>query len=434
MTVPGHPSIPDPKVYIEAGKFPLVRWLSITSLLAMVLTATILILLYRQDQLAAFDEYAEEENERVLYHIIYSLDEELNTYISKHNGLDPRVTRDDPDLDSLFTSSLEQIKEHDILKLKLFNLSGKVIYSSVRTEIGGSSSKPELLQKALKGISASLLSHREKFSSTRAELQDVDIFETYMPLKHEGKNIGVIESYTDAAPVYDRLRTKTVQIILVVFGAFSGLYAALFLSVPKADRAVAQWQNQTETIDVLIHSMAFYDSLTHLPNRYLLHDRIAQSIAASNRSGCYSALLFLDMDNFKPLNDTHGHDAGDLLLVEAARRINRCVREVDTVARFGGDEFVVLLSELDCDKDKSLNQAQTVAEKIRITLSQPYHLQFNEDERAGKAIEHSCTASIGVVLFGCKANVEAILQRADKAMYLSKEAGRNSIRFCEEQV
>lgn len=179
-----------------------------------------------------------------------------------------------------------------------------------------------------------------------------------------------------------------------------------------------------------MHDLAFHDSLTKLPNRLLLNDRLIQAMASSKRSGLYCALLFIDMDNFKPLNDRCGHDVGDLLLVEAASRINLCVREVDTVARFGGDEFVVVLSELAEDKSDSINQARLVAEKIRVALAQPYILKFVKLNATETTIEHHCTTSIGMMPFiNHETDAETILKQADMAMYQAKEAGRNQIRL-----
>jgi len=184
-----------------------------------------------------------------------------------------------------------------------------------------------------------------------------------------------------------------------------------------------------------IRNMAFYDALTKLPNRRLLNDRLSQAIASSKRSGCYGALMFIDLDNFKPLNDTHGHGVGDLLLMEVAHRLTSCVREVDTVARFGGDEFVVMLSELDEDKAESTAQADIVAEKIRSTLAEPYLLKIQQEGKAETTIEHHCTSSVGVVLFiNHEASAEDILKWADIAMYQAKEAGRNLIRFYEPKA
>lgn len=179
-----------------------------------------------------------------------------------------------------------------------------------------------------------------------------------------------------------------------------------------------------------VRLLAFHDPLTRLPNRHLFNDRLSQSIAASTRSVRYGALMFLDLDNFKPLNDTHGHVVGDLLLIEVAERLKNCVRELDTVARFGGDEFVVILSDLDEDKSESTAQAAIVAEKIRNTLSEPYLLTVKHEGEAEDTVEHHCTASIGVVLFvNHEASQDDILKWADAAMYQAKAAGRNLIRF-----
>ncbi len=192
--------------------------------------------------------------------------------------------------------------------------------------------------------------------------------------------------------------------------------------------------SERKQMEEQVRQLAFYDPLTGLSNRRLLNDRLAQTMAASKRSGCYGAVIFLDLDNFKPLNDMHGHGVGDLLLIEVAHRLTGCVRGADTVARFGGDEFVVMLGELDKDKAESTVQADIVAEKIRTALAEPYLLKFRREDNTETAIEHHCAASIGVVLFiNHKASVENILKWADMAMYRAKEGGRNSIRFHEEK-
>lgn len=182
-----------------------------------------------------------------------------------------------------------------------------------------------------------------------------------------------------------------------------------------------------------MHQLAFYDPLTKLPNRRLLNVRLNQTMVASKRSGCYGALIFLDLDNFKAINDTHGHGVGDMLLIEAADRLKNCVREMDTVARFGGDEFVVMLSDLNESKAESTLQAEMVAKKIRTSLSTPYLLAINNDEKVDSTVEHLCTASIGVVVFiDHESSQDDILKWADTAMYQAKEAGRNQICFYDQ--
>jgi diguanylate cyclase (GGDEF)-like protein/PAS domain S-box-containing protein len=184
-----------------------------------------------------------------------------------------------------------------------------------------------------------------------------------------------------------------------------------------------------------VRQLAFHDPLTKLPNRRLVTDRLIQSMAASKRSGCYGALMFLDLDNFKPINDTHGHAAGDLLLIEVADRLKCCVREMDTVGRIGGDEFVVMLINLNEDRAEATSQAEIVAEKIHIRLSEPYLLTIKREGKADTIIEHHCTASIGVALFSkYEDSQDDILKWADTAMYQAKDAGRNLIRFYDSEA
>ena len=179
-----------------------------------------------------------------------------------------------------------------------------------------------------------------------------------------------------------------------------------------------------------IRQLAFFDTLTGLPNRHLLGDRLSLLMVSSKRTGSHAALMFLDLDNFKPLNDTHGHPVGDLLLIEVAGRLKHCVREMDTVARFGGDEFVVMLSDLDSGRAESIAKAAAVAEKIRASLSAPYRLSVKRPDGHSLIVEHQCTVSIGVVLFvNHEAAPDEILKWADTAMYQAKEAGRNLVRF-----
>ena len=180
-----------------------------------------------------------------------------------------------------------------------------------------------------------------------------------------------------------------------------------------------------------IRRLAFYDALTGLPNRRLLDDRLEQAMAASQRNKEYAALMFLDLDNFKSINDQYGHAMGDRLLVEVAHRLSSCVRGLDTVARFGGDEFVVLLSELNQDKSVSRTEAGIVADKILAALSDPYRLSLRLKDHEITA-EHHCTASIGVVLFTDHENsCEDLIKHADIAMYQAKDGGRNRIHFFE---
>ncbi len=175
-----------------------------------------------------------------------------------------------------------------------------------------------------------------------------------------------------------------------------------------------------------INSLAFYDPLTKLPNRRLLNDRISQALSSSVRTGREGALLLIDLDNFKTINDTLGHDAGDLLLQQVAQRLLSCVREGDTVARLGGDEFVVMLEDLSTDAQEAAEQTERVGEKIIATLGAPY-LFGNQ--------AHYSTPSIGVTLFTMQHDaIDVLFKQADIAMYQAKKAGKNTLRFFDQNM
>jgi len=187
---------------------------------------------------------------------------------------------------------------------------------------------------------------------------------------------------------------------------------------------------QRKVLDEKVHQLAFYDPLTNLPNRRLLLDRLGKALVMVGRYHKHGALMFLDLDHFKTINDVHGHDIGDLLLVEVARRLTSCLREQDSAARFGGDEFVVMLEGLNGNDVEAAHQAEIVAEKIRTALAQPYLLKRDSAADNSAVIEYHCSSSIGVTVFSNQTgSVEALLKWTDMAMYQAKIAGRNVIRF-----
>jgi len=187
-------------------------------------------------------------------------------------------------------------------------------------------------------------------------------------------------------------------------------YVAAFIDFTERKKAESE-----------IHHLAFYDPLSQLPNRRLLLDRLRQAVITSARNQTGGALLFIDLDNFKTLNDTKGHGIGDLLLIEVAKRLHACVREVDTLSRFGGDEFVLLLEDLSGEIAQAAMQARGVGEKVLEALSQPYVLEGHEF--------HS-SSSMGITLFiNYKDKLDELLKQADTAMYEAKRSGRNTLRF-----
>lgn len=213
-----------------------------------------------------------------------------------------------------------------------------------------------------------------------------------------------------------------------------GIYPKwLTISAVKGDNGVVTHYvgshidiSERKAAEIKIQHLAFYDQLTDLPNRQLLMDRLQHAMAANDRSYQLGALLFLDIDNFKTLNDTLGHDIGDMLLQQVAQRLTSCVREGDTVARIGGDEFVVVLEVLSEDAQNAADQVDAICEKVMATFRKTYQLGMHE---------YSCTASIGITLFnGHQRSIEELMKQADIAMYQAKQAGRNSTRFFDPEM
>ncbi|WP_296697449.1 bifunctional diguanylate cyclase/phosphodiesterase [Rhodoferax sp.] len=192
-------------------------------------------------------------------------------------------------------------------------------------------------------------------------------------------------------------------------------YVGIFADITKRKAAEAE-----------IQQLAFYDPLTNLPNRRLLTDRLKQALAGCARSHGAGALLFIDLDHFKNLNDTLGHDQGDVLLRQVAVRLKACVRDGDTVARLGGDEFVVMLLDLSENLTEAAAKAESVGEKILLALRQPY--QFSQ-------LTHHSSASLGVAMFNeASQSVDDLLKRADLALYQAKDGGRNTLRFFDPDM
>lgn len=254
-----------------------------------------------------------------------------------------------------------------------------------------------------------------------------------------GQNPRLLKSDCQAADFYVRMWQKIKN-----FGSWEGeiwnrrkngeIYPE-YLTITAVKDAGANVTNYVGTFNDItqikasadeILQLAFYDPLTRLPNRRLLLDRLSTALASMDRSGNVGALLFIDLDYFKSLNDTLGHNIGDLMLQQVAERLTSCVREVDTVARLGGDEFVVMLQDLNLDYTKAAEKTEIIANKILLTLNQPYQLGT-----------HSCdsTPSIGITLFRNRGQpVEELLKQADIAMYQSKKEGRNKIRFFDPMM
>jgi len=214
-----------------------------------------------------------------------------------------------------------------------------------------------------------------------------------------------------------------VTIVMIIFSEkYFDLIDRLYLENEHLNALISERKAAEKEISNLIYT----DPLTQLPNRRLLQDRLKQVLSASKMSGSSGALLFIDLDNFKIINDTLGHFVGDLLLQQVAHRLTTCVHECHTVARIGGDEFVVILEDLKHDSLDMATHAETISEKILAILNEPYHLGIHE---------HRNTSSIGIAIFNSQQHdIDVLLKQADIAMYQAKKEGRNTLRFFDTQM
>ncbi|HCI14646.1 MAG: diguanylate cyclase [Gallionellales bacterium GWA2_60_142] len=251
----------------------------------------------------------------------------------------------------------------------------------------------------------------EPFSSARVR------YHSYLRLPIDGQ--GVIVLFAPRVPQSELPLTNMFQPVL------SHLARAILLC-RSYDAYTGGLISARQQAEATAHHLAFYDTLTGLPNRQLLQNALQAELSASEHGGQYGGLLFLDLDQFKTINDVKGHDTGDQLLLEVARRLRAAVHEDEIVARVGGDEFVIMLKGLGIAEDKAVSQAILAAETIRDNLGQPCRL--------GDGL-HYTTSSIGIVLFkGTGKSMDDLLRYADSAMYQAKAGGRNTIRFYDPQM
>lgn len=247
----------------------------------------------------------------------------------------------------------------------------------------------------------------------KSDIQNEDFYRSVLHSIHQD-DYWQGELWTQHKNGESRLELLTVSKIVNGDGEVTNFFAA-FIDMTARNRAERE-----------IHNLAFYDQLSKLPNRRMLFDRMQQAVARGSISENRCALLFLDLDNFKTLNDTKGHALGDMLLMEVAKRLQSCVRECDTVARFGGDEFVVLLEGLSELDETAVQQARSVGEKLLELTNQPYYLDDHT---------HHGSSSVGITTFiGRQQNPNDLLKQADMAMYAAKKSGRNRLCFFDPSM
>jgi diguanylate cyclase (GGDEF)-like protein len=309
-------------------------------------------------------------------------------------------------------AALRAARTEDVTRIKVWSADGTVVYSDEPSLVGRSFPLTADLREALRGDIASEVSDLDR-PDEATERHHGRLLEVYVPLRFDpaGPPAGVFEIYLPYEPIERSIDRGTVRISLLLGAGLLLLYAGLFRLVGRASRALRRQSEENERL-------ALRDPLTGLPNRVLFRERAGQAIRAGRRSGSRVAVLMVDLDRFRVINDALGHEAGDALLAKIGSRLQTALRETDTVARLGGDEFAVLLPEV-----ADAGGVSMTADRLLKTLEFPFPV-------GGVSVE--VEASIGISLFPDHGQlVDDLMQRADVAMYVAKDAGTGHELYVE---
>lgn len=442
--------------------FKLLRYFSLTSLASIVVVAAALGVLYREFAVRSLVEMGESNNRALTMVLANSLWPRLAPYLAAADALPTDQLSGHPGRAALAASLIDHVQGLSVAKVKVYDLRGRTVFSSEARQIGEDKSGNAGFQGARDGRVQSELTHRNQFSAFEGTIEDRDLLATYLPLRRSpgGPILAVLEVYDDVTPFLARITQTQRQVVLGVVSILSLLYGVLFFIVRHADGVIRRQYRERETAEAalrdahallerrvaertaeLAHAnqgleaeiferrlsdervthMAHHDALTALPNRTLLTDRVEQAIARAGRSDSKVALLFLDLDRFKNVNDSLGHGVGDQLLQAVAGRLTDCLRAEDTAARLGGDEFIICLPDV-----VSSAEPARIATRILADLARPFDVAGHQLPAEG---------SIGISVYPDDGdNAQMLLRNADTAMYHAKELGRGNYQFFSPQM
>ncbi|HEX6689585.1 MAG TPA: EAL domain-containing protein [Burkholderiales bacterium] len=305
-----------------------------------------------------------------------------------------------------------------VVKVKVYDLRGLTVFSTDPKQIGEDKSANPGFRRALGGAAASEITHRDRFDAWEGTLSDRDIIATYVPVRMaDGAPVeAVLEIYSDVTELVARMQRGQWQILAGVLAAMGLVYLVVQFVLRRYRMLLRAQEEERAAQEERIRYQAYHDPLTQLPNRARFAESLSEALKRAKRAEWQLALLFVDLDNFKRVNDSLGHDAGDRLLQLAAGRIRSSVREADMLFRMGGDEFTVLLEDV-----RGPEEAAHVAQRMLDAMHEPVQLRHHE---------LSVSASIGIALYPRDDHDgERLLKSADTAMYRAKELGRNRHAF-----
>jgi diguanylate cyclase (GGDEF)-like protein len=404
--------------------FRLTRTYSVASFFGIVLVTIALGIFYKTIAVRSLIEHETLSNVSLAQSISNNLWPVYADFVSRAATIaSPELGRQ-PEIARLREDVLQKINGLRVVKVKIYNLEGLTVYSTEAKQIGEDKSQNTGFLKAKAGHTESDLVFRDHFSATEEIIVNRNLLSSYVPIRktpHDPVE-GVFEIYSDVTPLVAEIERTEYTVLGGVTVLLLLLYLFLFMIVRRADRIIKAHENEERKAQAeQIHYMAYHDPLTGLANRALFKDRLQHAVAVAARSQSPVGIMFIDIDRFKVINDSLGHEVGDAVLIEAAKRIRACLRASDTACRIGGDEFTVILEHLPSSEDA----AQAATRLIQ---------KFSEPLKVGGR-EIFATASIGISIYpGATHDVERLLKDANAAMHEAKESGRNRYVFYTQEM
>jgi diguanylate cyclase (GGDEF)-like protein len=344
-------------------------------------------------------------------------------FVARAGSLERGTLAERPEIEAL-DNDLRRLSDGlSVVKVKIYDLEGLTVYSGDPHQIGEDKSANPGYQRARDGYPASNLTFREKMDSWEGEIAERHILATYVPVHvYEAAPVeAVLEVYTDVTALVARIERAQWKGLAAVLGSMALVFVLLQFFLARYQRLLREKERERAAQEERIRHQAYHDPLTGLPNRASFTEQLEAAMRRAKRAGWPLGLLFLDLDLFKRVNDSLGHDAGDRLLRVAAERIRRAVREADMLFRMGGDEFTVLLEDV-----RGPEEAAMVAARVLEAIAEPLQLQHHEI---------SVSASIGIALYPRDDTLgERLVKSADTAMYRAKELGRNRYAFFAREM
>lgn len=404
--------------------FHLTRNYSIASLIGIVLVAIALGFFYRTLAVRSLIEHETLANVSIAQSLSNSLWPIYAGFVARASSISPKELTRQPEMTDLHKDVLQRIRDLRVVKVKIYDVNGFTVYSTSSEQIGEIKENNFALQKARGGEVASDLVFRDHLSTSEQVITNRNLLSTYIPIRSSprGSVEGVFEIYSDVTPLINDIERTEYKVFGMVAFLLFLLYYFLLMIVRRADRIIRTHEDAERRAQAeQIHYMAYHDPMTGLPNRALFKDRFQHAVTVAERAGKSLGVMFIDIDRFKVINDSLGHEAGDSVLIEAAKRIRTCLRASDTACRLGGDEFTVILEGL-----PSVEDAAQAAERLLQKFTAPMKINGRE---------LIVTTSIGIAVYpGASNDIQRLLKDADVAMHKAKESGRNCHVFYTQEM